>query len=86
MRKSIRTITLILSHFGLGLSVLFLIALVIGRFFPDAVSFAHLDFFVFDYFYLIIPLLCIVSGILLQIATTHKKRSRTPKAAEHTKN
>ena len=85
MRKSIRTITLILSHVGLGLSILFLICLVIGKFVPDAASFAHLDFFVFDYFYLIIPLLCIASGILLQFATTHKKRKQAAKTAVHKK-
>lgn len=72
--KKLRTLALILAHAGLVLSVLFLVLCMIGNFVPDIAEIARLDFFVFDYFYLIIPLLCIASGILLQVITVRKKK------------
>lgn len=85
MKKPIRTLALILSHVGLVVSILFLICFMIGVFSPDAASFARLDFFGFDYFYLIIPLLCIVSGILLQISTNRSKHSKPANIVQKTK-
>ena len=85
MKKTVRMIALILSHVGLVVSALFLIFFMIGAFVPEAASFARLDFFAFDYFYLIIPLLCIVSGILLQIAANRIKRKPTAKPMRQTK-
>lgn len=76
MKKPIRTLALILSHVGLVVSIVFLVCYTIGLFSPDAASCARLDFFGFDYFYLIIPLLCIVSGILLQISSNRSKRRK----------
>lgn len=79
MRKSTRTVTLILAHVGLGLSLIFLVCYMVGQFVPAVHALAHDNFFLFDYCILIIPLLCIASGILLQISTTHPKRKRTVK-------
>lgn len=76
MRKSTRTVTLILAHLGLGLSLIFLVCYMVGQFVPSVHALAHDNFFLFDYFILIIPLLCIVSGILLQVSATHPKRKR----------
>ena len=82
MKKIIRTLALILAHIGLALSILFLICLMIGQFVPGVAEFARLDFFVFGYFYLIIPLLGFISGILLQIATVRSKKKRAAKPAQ----
>ena len=85
MKKPIRTLALILSHIGLVVSAIFLICFMIGVFAEDSAAFARLDFFVFDYFYLIIPLLCIVSGILLQISSNRSKRRQPADHAQLSK-
>ncbi len=76
MRKSTRTATLILAHAGLIFSVLYLICYLLYVLFPGFPLKAYANFFLFDYFYLIIPLLCIASGILLQVSATKPKRKR----------
>ncbi|MBR0436112.1 MAG: hypothetical protein IJK12_02610 [Clostridia bacterium] len=79
MRKSTRKATLILAHAGLIVSVLYLICYLLYVLFPGFPLKAYRNFFLFDYFYLIIPILCLASGILLQISATKPKRRRTPK-------
>jgi hypothetical protein len=76
MRKSTRTATLILAHAGLIVSILFLLCALLNALFPDFPLKAYANFFLFDYFYLIIPLLCIASAILLQISSTKPKRKK----------
>lgn len=79
MRKSTRIATLICAHAGLILSILYLLCYLLYAFFPDLPIKAYANFFLFDYFYLIIPLLCLVSGILLQVSATKKpKRKKNP--------
>ena len=85
-KKALRIVALVLANTGLFVSLLYLIFFMIGALVPDAASFARLDFFVFDYFYLIIPLLCLVSGILLQLASNRAKRKRTASTAQRSKN
>lgn len=83
MRKHLRTVALIFAHIGLVLCVLFLILLFVGKFVPGIAEIARLDFFVFDYFYLAVPLLALISGILLQIAVVKKhKRKKAAKRTE----
>ena len=78
MRKSTRTVTLILAHAGLFAALAYLVLLVIAAFAPSFAEAARSNFFLFDYGYLIIPILCMVSGILIQISATRpgKKHSR----------
>ncbi len=76
MRKSIRTATLIIAHAGLLVSILYLVCFLLNAFLPEFPLKAYANFFLFDYFYLIIPLLCIASGILLQISTAKPKRKK----------
>ena len=76
MRKSTRTVTLILAHAGLFVSLLYLIFYLLNAMFPGFPLKAYANFFLFDYFYLIIPLLCIASGILLQISKAKPKRKK----------
>lgn len=76
MRKSTRTATLILAHAGLIVSILYLICYFLYSLIPGFPLKAYANFFLFDYFYLIIPLLCIASGILLQVSSTKPKRKR----------
>ena len=79
MRKSTRKATLILAHAGLIVSVLYLICYLLYVLFPGFPLKAYRNFVLFDYFDLIIPVLCLASGILLQISATTPKRRRTPK-------
>ena len=76
MRKSTRTATLICAHAGLLVSILYLICFLLYAFFPGFPLKAYRNFFLFDYFYLVIPLLCLASGILLQVSATKPKRKR----------
>ena len=77
MRKSTRKVTLIVAHAGLIVSVLYLFCALLYALFPGFPLKAYRNFFLFDYCYLIIPLLCIASGILLQISATKPKRKKT---------
>ena len=70
MRKSTRVITLILAHAGLLAALAYLVLLVISQFLPSVGEFARSNFFLFDYGYLIIPILCLLSGIFLQISAS----------------
>ena len=74
MKKTLRTVAFVLAHVGLVVCVLFLILLTVGKLVPAVAQIAQLDFFVFDYFYLIIPLLALLSGILIQIVVVQPKR------------
>lgn len=76
MRKSTRTVTLILAHAGLILSVLYLVCYLLYAMIPGFPIKAYTNFFLFDYGYLIIPILCIASGILLQVSATKPKRKK----------
>ena len=84
MRKTLRKIAFVLAHIGLVICVLFLILFLIGKFVPAVEPFARLNFFVFDYFYLIVPLLALISGILLQIAVVNPKKKRKQASAKRT--
>ncbi len=79
MRKSTRIITLILAHACLLASLVYLILLVISLFQPSVEEFAGANFFLFDYGYLIIPFLCMISGILIQISATRPGKARSHK-------
>ena len=76
MRKSTRIATLIAAHTGLIVSILYLVCYLLYAFFPGFPLKAYSNFFLFDYFYLIIPVLCLASGILLQIPATKKPKRR----------
>jgi uncharacterized membrane protein len=76
MRKSTRIATLIAAHTGLIVSILYLVCYLLYAFFPGFPLKAYPNFFLFDYFYLIIPVLCLASGILLQISATKKPKRR----------
>ena len=77
MKKTIRTLSLILAHVGLLVSIVYLVLCVIGHFVPAVANFARIDFFGFDYFYLVIPGLVLISGILLQIAVMKSKKRKS---------
>jgi hypothetical protein len=79
MRKTIRIVTLILAHAGLLASLAYLVLLVIAMFQPSVKEYARSNFFLFDYGYLIIPILCIVSGIFLQISATRPRKKSSHK-------
>ena len=83
MRKSTRTATLICAHAGLIVSILYLVCFLLHSLFPGFSLKAYTNFFLFDYFYLIVPLLCIASGILLQVSSTKPKRKH--KTVQQTK-
>lgn len=76
MRKSTRTATLICAHAGLILAILYLLCYLLNAFFPGFPLKAYANYFLFDYCYLIIPILCLSSGILLQISATKKPKRR----------
>lgn len=76
MRKSTRTVTLILAHAGLIVSILYLIGCLLNALIPGFPPLVYRNFFLFDYGYLIVPLLCLASGILLQISATKPKRKK----------
>jgi hypothetical protein len=79
MRKSTRVITLILAHAGLLAALAYLVLLVISQFLPSVGEFARSNFFLFDYGYLIIPILCLLSGIFLQISASQPRKQRSHK-------
>ena len=83
MKKPFRTVAFVLAHIGLAVCVLFLLFFLVGKFVPAVGEIAKLDFFVFDYFYLIVPILALCAGILLQIAVVQPKR-RKKKSAQRT--
>lgn len=76
MRKSTRIITLIFAHAGLLAALAYLVLLAISLFQPAVGEYARANFFLFDYGYLIIPILCMISGILIQITATRPKKGR----------
>jgi len=79
MRKSTRIVTLVLAHAGLLAALAYLALLLISLFQPSVGEFARRNFFLFDYGYLIIPILCMVSGILIQISATRPRKTRSNK-------
>ncbi|MBR0507316.1 MAG: hypothetical protein IJJ86_01765 [Clostridia bacterium] len=79
MRKSTRIVTLILAHAGLLAALAYLILLVISMFVPSVGEYARNNFFLFDYGYLIIPILCMISGILIQVSATRPRKARSDK-------
>ena len=54
MRKSTRTVTLILAHAGLIVSILYLIGCLLNALIPGFPPLAYRNFFLFDYGYLIV--------------------------------
>ena len=84
MRKQLRTVALVLAHIGLVVCAAFLILMIVAKVALGVERIARIDFFVFDYFYLVIPLLALISGILIQIVVVQPKR-RKKQAANRTK-
>lgn len=68
MKKTVRIIALVVANLGIIVSAVYLIFHIIELaapgFLPVKVG---PDFFVVDYLYLVIPGLCLLSGILMQV-------------------
>lgn len=76
--KALRVVTLLFANLCIVVSAAYLILYVLYLCLPNFPRLADQNYFLFKYGYLIVPLLCLASSILLQVVSCKKKRP--PKA------
>lgn len=70
MKKTVRTIALVVANLGIIVSAVYLVFYILEMAAPDFLPVeVGPDFFVVDYLYLVIPALCLLSGILMQVVS-----------------
>lgn len=70
MKKALRAIALTVANLGIIVSAVYVIFYAIDALAPDFLPVeVGPDFFVVDYLYLVIPVLCLLSGIFMQVLT-----------------
>lgn len=75
MKKAIKSIAIILTVVSILLSLIYILLLMFSSFMQD-VSYVEDNFLFVDWFFMAIPILGFITGILLQIISVHKKKKK----------
>lgn len=76
MKNAIKAITIILTVISILISLTYIVLLMFSGFLPE-ITIVEDNYLFYDWFFMAIPILGLLTGIFLQIISVHKKKRKS---------